>query len=1303
MNEQSAKSVEGAGTAAEVRARVGSGAAALGRESVAVGERGVNVAGDVAGPIFTGDIDINVGDLAGGIQNQALQQSLQALLAQAFNQAERPQIEEIFRVVREPEAVQAVLFEAERQLPVRPYEVPYQAVDEDETTPGTGRVWLLRGRSGLGRTRRAAEWARRLCAEGWTVCVARLDNCRKMAAPAGVLPDRKLLCVVDDVQRHARAGAGEKSYMERLKACLRFFEQDPEVDVLLLATAPEGAATLARTWPTVSVLELAELPRETLETILRDAAEVAGIALAQDEAAALAADSDGTPKTMVANVNQAALAGEALTAARWHNTWRGTWQESFDDTRQRYAGVDAVYEAVHLLRAAGLPARSAYVSAVSRARGGQAVAETVQALVARGLLRAEGDRLAPFVEEQIEVSLESVGKALPQLMQDWQALTQTLVNLDEAAADDLATLADTLNVMGEHADAELAASAALARAPGHGPAAYERGLARARQDRYEGADEDFTTALEAEYRPASAALMRGLTRFMLGQYEAATGDFDVAISGGEALAYKGRGLARLFRQSFGDAVEDLSEALARLGEDGELYYLRGLAQYAKEDAAAALADYDRAIAAGFEQPGAYFARGWLHWRTGDLEEAEADFTQVLREVGNAFIYYLRGIARYQQGNLAGAEEDLSKCIARWQEDDYIDVLQRLARALAEADEETTLEALLMAHPEWMHRLTAALPGGELPPDTPAETLAGVARFWARLVEEQLAQQTLPFTALAQLAGQPYLARGAVRFDAEQFEAAADDFREAAKLGADPTVVQYNLGRAYVALDRLEAAEAAFTEAMAHAESKAVFYFMRGTVRHDRGLFMEAEADLTRAVEGGYEPAPLYALRGWSRFQLGRYKAAEADFTAAVTRGIDDARTYYGRAAARFNLEQYAQAAADYTEALARGLDDALVFLERSAARLEIGQYAGAERDASRALARGLSQEEDRLYHLRGWARLRQGEAKGASEDLAAALERGFDAPLTYYGRALATNALKEYEEAERAFSQAIEHGLDIPVAYSGRGSARLHLGDFTGAEADLTQAIESGDDEADVFINRAQARVNLDDRAGAVADCTEALARGYGIFATWLRGICYFELGRHEEALPDLSARNEEGSAPLDVYLCRAQAHYFLGQYEAAAADATKVIALDNEQVFARQLRASARAHAGDVDGARADCERAEALAPDDVVNEDCWAEVSMAEGAYEEAIVRYEAALEREDDNLRLFNVGLAYVLAGQVAEGLRRYEAGLDGANAADIKLARRDAEHWPQRAESPTAAQEEALAQVRMWLESAATFYS
>lgn len=1321
-----------------------SGAVALGGEGLAV-----------ASPSLGGGGSFQLGgDLAAALQNQLSQQSWQAVLAQALSAVAQPHVEELFEIVHDPAAVPAALFGAEGSYTsLGPLSLAYLAAGREQNQRVVEQLenlaprTLLLGRSGLGRTRETAAFATTLCQEGWTICVARLQYCRQMGVADGVLADRRVLVIVDDLHRHIGAsGDTVAPYLDRLHACLAEFGRDPGMKLRVLLTLPTGLpseATEGRVdnhplLQTFRALELEEFKPEALEILLAAAAEGAGVVLSGDEITAMVTQSDRTPKTFIANANRAAREGRPLSLGEWQNTAAGTWARAFADIAASYPQAVGVYQLLHLLAAARLPARLETVRRLGQIFFADDLGGPLSRFVHDGLLRLEEHILYPLAAEQISDTLHTTGMTLPELEANWQ---QLLSGLQSAAlppavqSQDLLLLSNALYDLGQAAAAEAVLDALLAQQPGHQTARAWRGEIRLERDAYAGAIEDLTQAISSEQEATHAYWLRGLAYLKQGDFAAAEADLDSAIAGGETAAYEARGLARYMQYDMASAEADLTMAIEQKADNLSLYRLRGFARYALNQHEAAVEDWTRLIEAGEAEPSLLFQRGWAHYEAHHLVAAEADLARAL-EAGmeTPFLYWIVGWLRLSLERPETAEADFTQAIARWKDDPYLGGLQTIARLVTE--QETDLATVLKENPVLSREILNAFSGadsngGDDQAADPLELVA-FADLWANIIEDRLSAQGTNITAMHQLGALPYQSRGAARMVLGRFAEAEVDYQAAKALGTDLGGVYYGLGMARACQGRFAEAEADLEAAAANGLAHPGRYFWLGCLYYLLDKPEEASAALTSALNGGYnaivtglmvyavqnfhpgsalpqevavhlligllnyelhqwvaaeaafdrfldqQPAwtPVTVLRGWCRFVQQKLAEAERDFDQALNSDPQLGQVYYARAAARMNQGLLALAAADYSAALANGFSDANLFLERAAARLELGDLDGAETDLEQAAALGL--DSGQLYHVRGWLRFRQERYAEAISEFAAAIERGFAGPLTWYGVAAASVHLGDYPAAEVAYTQTINMGFTPPDVFLERALVRAELEDPAGMEADLDAVVEAGAGSGSVYEQRSLLRLNRGDYAGTVADTTAAL---------------------------DLGEQN------LVLNFRRGLAAYILGNHEAAVADLTTVITAVDSDIYpeiaiAFQCRAICHIWLDHMAEAEADCQTAREVAPDEAATHECWAWLRLAQGEWEAAVTDWHRALQQEVTPNNHFGLGLTLLLSGQVEESLAQYRQGIalvDPAETADpstIALALHDLDHWIDRygEQVETAKAQTTLANVRQLLTEA-----
>ena len=129
---------------------------------------------------------------------------------------------------------------------------------------------------------------------------------------------------------------------------------------------------------------------------------------------------------------------------------------------------------------------------------------------------------------------------------------------------------------------------------------YRRGIMRATQGNYAGAEADFAVVLE-KYPAAELHFLRGVSRSLQLNYAAAESDFTIAIELGirNADIYHRRGVMRGAQDKFAEAEEDFTAAIAYGHKDGEVYFLRSETRRQQGDYPGAEADLTAAIERGY--------------------------------------------------------------------------------------------------------------------------------------------------------------------------------------------------------------------------------------------------------------------------------------------------------------------------------------------------------------------------------------------------------------------------------------------------------------------------------------------------------------------------------------------------------------------------------------------------------------------------------------------------------------------------------------------------------------------------------
>jgi len=941
-----------------------------------------------------------------------------------------PKISDLFEIIHDPADVRAAIFRTGPDHGLPHYQIPYVMGREGvsnvqdalyEALIRSGGGLLVQSRSGVGKTREVAELAARLCEqEDWTVCVATGDGDARMGALAAFPDDlrsRRLLFVLDDLHQRVLA-RDHDPYTARLNAFLEFLDHAMlPGKMYIVATARTeprhqkhlGFDRAHPLWSRFKVYELPEYSLSGLQSLLAGLAEWAKVEVESSQIKQMVSNSDRSAKTLLLNVHRAQRSRERLTLDKWFPTQGKSWGDSFKAAQGRWPDIERVYQALHLIREAGLPTRFRYVAQLGAKLGGAEATLATEGLVDRGLLGLRAGLLDVFGDEELRDSLGAAGQPPAELGVSWEPVIESIlaeVRLHPEWASDLVALAARLVEAKRFKDAESTATAALDN------------------DQVEA----YTSRIAARYSQNDSA--------------GAEADCTAAIARGrdDSFVYFSRGMARFGQRNYAGAEADYTAAIDRGRDDAWVYHLRAMPRMAQGNIAGAQADYAAAIERGDDL--AYFGRAGTRFAQGNCEGAEADYTAVIeRGFDWAWAYASRGGARDAKGDYVGAEADCTAALARGL--DWAVVYLCRGQARLSRNDYVAAEA----------DLTTAIQRGWDGAD------AYFGRGRARYGQKNYSGAEADYTAAIQHGqndAEVYFLRGRARFDYDDAAAEAD-FTAAIERGRDDASVYLLRGWVQKQQGKFAGAEADLTAAIERGQDGPAVYCLRGLARYGRADFAVAEADLTAAIERGPEDPEFYYRRGTVRSRHRDYAGAESDFTDAIQHGKDDAEVYLWRAQVRVNCSDYAGAEEDFTSAIARGQNNGDVYFRRGAARLERGDKTGAEADFTVAIERG--QDGPGVYYMRGVMRLAQNNYSDAETDFTAAVARGQEDAGVYQARAHTRIRLKRFEAAKQDCEQAETGAPDDHFTHGRWGDLHLALGEYDAAIARYQSALKAASDK----------------------------------------------------------------------------------------------------------------------------------------------------------------------------------------------------------------------------------------------------
>jgi len=271
--------------------------------------------------------------------------------------------------------------------PLSAYHVPYQTGREgDEDIQSKMRKLLqskqrliIKGPTGVGKTREGGELATTLCKEGWAVIVLRkLNETIWLGRPEKWPPidEKRIIVFLDDMHTLCNPAiqpespltevpfAPNPSFQDRLKTFLRDLEERVGDKVLVIATSrsePEQWRKLDPNnpfWDSFAQYEIRRFTDEAGGRLLDNYTKQLNVPLSGSPTE-LAHKSDGMADTLVRNVQVASQKGQSLDASTLTKTAKGNYEEIYRRFIENYPDeaktIANLYDATYIIRELGLP------------------------------------------------------------------------------------------------------------------------------------------------------------------------------------------------------------------------------------------------------------------------------------------------------------------------------------------------------------------------------------------------------------------------------------------------------------------------------------------------------------------------------------------------------------------------------------------------------------------------------------------------------------------------------------------------------------------------------------------------------------------------------------------------------------------------------------------------------------------------------------------------------------------------------------------------------------------------------------
>jgi tetratricopeptide (TPR) repeat protein/tRNA A-37 threonylcarbamoyl transferase component Bud32 len=328
---------------------------------------------------------------------------------------------------------------------------------------------------------------------------------------------------------------------------------------------------------------------------------------------------------------------------------------------------------------------------------------------------------------------------------------------------------------------------------------------------------------------------------------------------------------------------------------------------------------------------------------------------------------------------------------------------------------------------------------------------------------------------------PYLLRGHVHSELEEFEAGAADFAAVERLLTqcpDDTArygVWVNRGVMRIRQHDMSAAVADLTRAIQLKPGEYAAYVDLAQAYQEQQNWTEAcrQLDAAIALNPPGIVAAIYRARARLHQHQGDLKAALQDLEQAIQhesggRTSPEALKDLGeKGRILFQLQNYAEADQAFTAALASQADNPTLERLRADALLRLDRYGEAVQALDLALAHDRAQRRATaaLYRARGLAQGKLGHYAAAAEDFTRHLELEPDNAADHARRGWTYVVLEAPTLALRDFERVVQIDPKNGDGYNGRGYALVQLGRYREAVRDAEKALRLGPSDSRMLYN----------------------------------------------------------------------------------------------------------------------------------------------------------------------------------------------------------------------------------------------
>jgi len=326
----------------------------------------------------------------------------------------------------------------------------------------------------------------------------------------------------------------------------------------------------------------------------------------------------------------------------------------------------------------------------------------------------------------------------------------------------------------------------------------------------------------------------------------------------------------------------------------------------------------------------FYMRGRQALADGKYAQAIDQFNILTRlDTTDYWAYFFRGIAKYDLGDLRGAQKDFDSSVrlnpvftnGYHYRAITLNRFGRHEEALADLEEAIKLR----------------------PGNTGIYFTRGVTYFLSQQFENAVADFD-KYIRREPKDPSAYMNRGAAYLFLGDTLKAVNDYNKAIKLDRFDPEGYMRRGRVYAAQGDYENAIADMNHAIELDTTNTLAYFNRAIMEYEKSDFIAAMRDLNTVLD--HEPGNALSLynRGLIHAQVGEYEKALEDLDRVLNINPENVLAYFNRASVFINMERWEDALDDYDKAISLYPDFAKAYMNRSYVKRQMGRMRSSKED-----------------------------------------------------------------------------------------------------------------------------------------------------------------------------------------------------------------------------------------------------------------------------------------------------------------------------------------------------------------------